>query len=125
MNILGIDYGEKYIGLALADDILKIASPYKMVKNTNSLISELKNIIQSRKIKTIVVGLPFDLENQETEQTRVTNDFINELKKIFTIPIKSFDERLTTKLANKLSQDNKERHSIAASIILQNYLDKP
>lgn len=130
MNILGIDYGTKYIGLALADDTLKIAIPHKMIENNDSLVNEIKNIIQNQKIGTIVVGRPLGLSGKDTQQTKAVDEFINKIKKEVEVPVISFDERLTTKLAHKLlqgpaaSRDQTSSHSIAASIILQNYLDQ-
>lgn len=129
MNILGIDYGEKYIGLALADDALKIAMPYNVLENKDSLAKDLKNIIKTEKIQKIVIGRPLSLSGKETPQTKFTDMFINNLKKQINVPVISFDERLTTKLAKVLEGSTPQggrssSHSIAATIILQNYLDK-
>ncbi|MDA2935662.1 Holliday junction resolvase RuvX [Patescibacteria group bacterium AH-259-L05] len=130
MNILGIDYGGKFVGLALADDTLKIATPYKVLENKDSLIEDLKNIIKAKKIQKIVIGRPLSLSGKETQQTQQTDMFISVTKKDIDLPVISFDERLTTKLADTLLQGPTtsggriSSHSIAASIILQNYLDQ-
>lgn len=122
MNILAIDYGKKYIGLALADDTLKIAMPYKVLENKDSLVEDLIGIIKEEKIERVIVGRPIGLSGSETKQTKLTDTFINHLKKQVKIPVVGFDERLTSKMADKLLQNSKENHSVAATIILQDYL---
>ncbi|MDA2921655.1 Holliday junction resolvase RuvX [Patescibacteria group bacterium AH-259-L07] len=137
MNILGIDYGGKFVGLALADDTLKIATPYKVLGNKDSLMKDLKSIIKTEKIQKIVIGRPLSLSGKETQQTKQTDMFISATKKDIDFPVISFDERLTTKLAHtllrgpttsggrtRLPAGQASSHSVAASIILQNYLDQ-
>ncbi|MBL7141737.1 Holliday junction resolvase RuvX [Patescibacteria group bacterium] len=126
MNILAIDYGKKYFGLALADGQLKIATPYKVleVENQDPLFKQLKEIINQEKIQKIVVGRPISLSGRVTEQTKIIDQFIKKLKKQIKLPVISFDERLTSKMANKLLQGPTLNHAVAASIILQDYLDR-
>ncbi|HKL16856.1 MAG TPA: Holliday junction resolvase RuvX [Patescibacteria group bacterium] len=121
MYILGIDYGRINIGLAIADEELKIAMPYKNIKNKDTL-SYLKKIIKELDVKRIVIGMPMGLDNQKTNFTEPTKHFIEKLKKNLSLPISEFDERFTTQMAKKLinSSDN---HKVAAQIILQNYID--
>lgn len=105
MRYLGIDYGEKNIGLAIGDNNLKIATPFSIVKN----IREIKEIIQKEKIDKIIIGLPLGFRG-ETEQTRKTREFAKNFENFeFT------DERFTSKIA--------KNHAGAATIILQDYLD--
>lgn len=135
--ILSIDYGKKYLGLAIApywpatqeiaDDIdLKIAMPYEILENKNGkfLLDSLKKIINEKKIKEVIVGRPLSLSGRITEQTKIIDNFIEILKKEVDIPVIGFDERLTSKMAEKLSVDGKERHAVAAAIILQDYLNR-
>ena len=126
MNILGIDYGEKYIGLAIAHSELKIAMPYKVLNNKNKdfLFNELKKIINKEEIQKIVVGRPIGLSGRDTEQTKITDNFIGQLEKEIKIQVIGFDERLTSKMADKLLQGPTLNHAIAAQIILQDYLDR-
>jgi len=137
--ILSIDYGEKYVGLAVADGKLKIALPYKVLENKSDkfLLNNLKEIISQEKVEKIIVGEPISLSGRRTGQTKVVARFIKKLKqeispvkfiktrmafKRVNIPVVGFDERLTSKMAEKLPIKGKEGHAVAAAIILQNYL---
>jgi len=126
MKFLGIDPGKRYIGLAIADDQVNIAMPYQVldIKENQSWLKELVRIINQEKILKIVIGRPVGLSGKPTEQTRITEQFIESLKETLNIPIISFDERLSSKMADKLLLNQKQNHSVAASIILQGYLDK-
>lgn len=105
MRYLGIDYGEKNIGLAICDNNLKIATPFRIVKN----VQEIKKIIQEQKIDKIIIGLPKGFRG-ETEQTKKTREFAKNFENFeFT------DERFTSKIA--------KNHAGAATIILQDYLN--
>ncbi len=121
MYILGIDYGQKNIGLALADKDLKIAMPYKNVENKDFL-AYLKDLIKELDIKKIVIGLPVGLDSKETDFTKPTKDFIKKLKKQVKVPVFDFDERFTTQMAKKLIK-SRDNHKVAAQIILQNFID--
>ena len=124
MNILGIDYGSKYVGIAIANIKLKIATPYKILKNNNVFFKELENIILQNNINKLVVGYPIGLSGKKTQQTRIIDKFIQELKQQVHIPVISFDERFTSKIADNLLSNKKPNHAVAANIILQDYLDK-
>ena len=122
--LLSIDYGAKYIGLAMASLQTKIATPYKTIQGEDVLLlfKDLREIILKQKITKIIVGYPISLSGNISEQTKETEKFIEQCKKEFDLPIIVFDERFTSKMANNLSS-GKENHSIAASIILQDYID--
>ena len=125
MNILGIDYGGKYVGLAMADSDLKIAMPDQVIeyKDKIFLFSKLKEIIKKQEISNIVVGQPVGLKGEDTLQTKIINQFINDLKKEIKISVIGFDERLTSKMADKLLEGRGPNHAVVAQIILQDYLD--
>ncbi len=121
---LGIDWGEKRIGLALGDGETKIASPYRIVGNIDKIIS----IIKDEDIDEIIVGKPVSITNYKLQITnKEYNKFVNELKKKVNVPIKFIDERLSSKAADALVGGKKTkapRDAVAAMIILQTYLDK-
>jgi len=123
-NYLGIDWGEKRIGLALADSEIKIAVPFKTV----SSINEVVEVIKEEEIDMAVIGKPISIMNQELRITNQKyNNFVSKLEKEIKVPIKFIDERLSSKAADALSGDKKtkaSRDAIAAMIILQAYLDK-
>ncbi len=126
MRILAIDPGSRYLGLALAEDEIKIAMPYGVleIKCHEDLFGKLEEIIAREKIGKIVIGRPIGLSGRETEQTKNTDHFIEEVKQKIKLPVVIVDERLTSKMADKLLSNKAENHAVAAGIILQNYLDK-
>ena len=122
-NYLGIDWGEKRIGLALGDDEVKIASPFKTTEN----IIDIIKVIKEYEIDKIVLGIPLKMSNNKEDVDSRFSDFYNKLKEKTTIPIEKIDERLSSKGADSLFGNKKtkaSRDEIAAMIILQNFLDK-
>jgi len=133
MKYLGIDYGEKRIGLALGDDGTKIATPFLVLENKgiDKVLLELVNIFDNENIEYIVVGVPYSLKERENkigEQEQAVLDFISRLARTTIIPIARQDERFTTAQVDKLvageRYDKKNRDAISAMLILQGYLDK-
>jgi len=126
LNFLAVDYGKRYVGLAIASSKLKIAMPYGVLQNKSKsfLFSSLKKIIAKEKIKKIIIGRPIGLSGRLTLQTKIVDKFIQELRKEIKLPIVDSDERLTSKLAEKLSSGNIENHSVAAMIIIRDYLNQ-
>jgi len=124
--ILAIDYGQKEIGTAIGNIELKISHPYKILKNDKNLFLELKKIIFEKNIEKIIVGWPVSFNSNQTKQTRETKEFVDKLKKEIKIPIEIYDERLTSKMADRLLKNtkNKKNHAVAAMIILQDYLTR-
>jgi len=127
--ILGVDYGSKRIGLALGSADLKISLPFKMLDNKNFefLLLEFRKIINEEKVKKIVVGLPVSLAGKITDRTKETQKFIVLLAKNLMIPIIAIDERLTSKLADKIGGGFKKKGARdigAAMIILENFFSR-
>lgn len=131
-RILGIDYGDSRIGLALSDPQKIIASPYKTVnsKDKQKLIDIFKSIIEEKNIEFLVIGLPISLKGKKTLQTKKVKVFGEFLKKL-NKPIFFQDERFSSVTAEKslISENIKTGHNKdkidkrAAAIILQQYLD--
>lgn len=123
INYLGIDWGEVRIGLALGDDEIKIASPFKVVGSINEIIQ----VIKDEDIDVVILGKPLRMSNADFRMSNEYNEFIDLLKKKVNIPIKFVDERLSSKAADALVGDKKTkapRDAVAAMLILQSYLDK-
>ena len=121
-NFLGIDWGEKRIGIATGDSESCLALPYKTV----SSLTELKKIIEEEKTDIIVLGSPIKMSGAEANNPAWLQ-FLDKLKKETDCLIEVFDERLSSKAADALigsKNDKAGRDEIAASIILQNYLEK-
>jgi len=129
-RILGIDYGEKRVGLALSDPMKIIASPYNTIPNNPELITDIQFIIKEKDVEIVVVGLPKGMKGQVTSQTEKVNRFV-EMLIDNNIKVELIDERLTSVSAEKalIEQGIKTGHNkglidqTAAAIILQQYLD--
>ena len=132
-RVLGIDYGERRIGLALSDPMGIIAKPFRIIdrKITPDYISEILNISKENNANIIVVGLPLTLRGEESKQTKVVKKFIEELTQLGKIPVVPVDERYSSIAAKRSLQEQgvKTGHEkgrvdeTAAAIILQEYLD--
>ena len=132
-RILGIDYGERRIGLALSDPLKIIAKPLKIIdrKITTDYISEIFKIIDKYAVSKIVVGLPITMGGKHSNQTKVVIAFIDELFSIRNMQIIRIDERLSSIAAErslksqgvKISYAKNRIDETAAAIILQEYLD--
>ncbi len=132
-RVLGLDFGERRIGLALSDPLRIIAKPLTIIdrKKTADHISRISEIVSERKITSIVVGLPLTLKGGYSKQTEIVLAFIDRLKSDLQIPVVAVDERLSSVAAEKAlqAQDVKTGHNkgrvdeTAAAIFLQEYLD--
>ena len=133
MQILGIDYGRKRLGLAVCGD-LKIASPLELIERTNSKkdFEALQKVIEKHEIEKIVVGFPKNMDNSVGEMAKEAQSFSDLLKNHFSIPTVLWDERLTSVQAERAMIDagvsrnkrKKSSDSIAAALLLQNYCDR-
>ncbi len=120
--ILGIDYGEKRIGLALGDKHLKIYKPFKIIQNDKNLIENLKKITKAYNVDLIVIGYPLTPSGKEGQRAKKVKKFYELLKKVLNIDIVLYDERYTTFEAKSLSNE-KEIDHISAYIILRDYVE--
>jgi len=120
---LGVDWGEKRIGLSLADSETKLATPFKTVGS----LEELEQTTKEEEIDILVVGKPIKMKGEGEGLNPLFLDFIKELEsKIPELKIELVDERLTSKQADKLPGGKKEKASrdeISAILILQTFLD--
>ncbi len=118
-KLLGIDYGDKRIGLALAE-AGSLALPYKVIDN-DSVLEEINKIIKEENITTVVVGLPHSLSGNDNERLNITKQFIKYLENNLTVSIKTVDEQMTSKLYTKQGV-KKDIDKHAATAILDTYL---
>ncbi len=123
MRILGIDFGEKRIGLAISDESYTLAremgilSPKEFWQDINQLISR-------QQISKIVLGWPLNMSGEMTEKTKEVAEFKKKLGEQINIEIDIMDERLSSQMASHLSGGQRNIDSLAAQILLQNYLNK-
>ena len=135
MRIIGLDLGTKTLGVAVSDMTETISTGITTLRfsenNPKEIINDLKKIIDEYSAKRIVIGLPKNMNNSLGEAVNRTREFIKILNDNFNIDIVEQDERLSSVSANKVLLDadisrkkRKEKvDTIAATIILQNYLD--
>lgn len=127
-QLLGLDVGDARIGIARASTMARIAQPLSVITVDGSELTQLKQLIEAEGVTKLVVGLPRSLSGNETEQTRKTRKFIERLKTL-GLPIIIQDEANTSNLAEsalrhrKKGYDKADIDMVAASIILQQYLD--
>lgn len=130
MRLLGIDYGGKRIGLALSDETLSLAFPYKVIFNGKTTIEELKKVCNENNISGIVIGESRDDKGEENEIMVAVREFANVLQKETGAPVFFEQEYLTSVEAHRISffeqgrQKGKDIDAAAATLILQRYLDK-
>jgi putative holliday junction resolvase len=125
--ILGIDYGTKRIGLAIADKKLKFVRPLAIIANDKNTVLNISEYISSYAVSEVVLGLPRNLDGEETDQSVHTREFANRLASSLNISIHLQDESLTTVKAtegvNTRSNQKQPIDSFAAAIILEDYLN--
>ncbi len=139
-RLVGIDFGAARIGVAVSDEMKMIASPWKVVPSDKKLKVAAQNTVQALKeiesekgstIEQVIVGMPLKMNGQIGLQADDVKEYVEELKALTTIPVKLWDERLTTVQAERMlreaSMSRKKRSkvvdTVAATIILQSYLD--
>ena len=103
-RILGIDFGDRRIGISISDSLNIIASPLMVIdrKKIIKYLDKIRSITIENDVGLIVVGLPITLKGTSSKQTEKTLNFINELSQKVDIPIKTIDERLTSLEAEKI-----------------------
>lgn len=134
MKYLGLDLGEKTLGIALSESGI-IASDLTTIrfkeKDFEDASNQLIKLIEQYKIDTIVIGLPKHMNNDLGEKGQMVLDFNELLKSKNEINIITWDERLSTKSALRILSDSNKKYDkqralkdqVAAQVILQNYLD--
>jgi putative holliday junction resolvase len=101
-RILAIDYGTKRIGIAISDPLRIFATPRGIIENGPSAMADLKELIKSENVRTVIVGIPRTLSNTESEMTSEVIRFRDKLIKLLTplgVSVVSRDERLTSIMA--------------------------
>ena len=135
-RLLGIDYGDARVGIAISDALGITAQGLKTIHhngNDKILLKELDNILSEYEISTFVVGMPYNMNGTSSDRVEATNKFIHKLKcKYNDIEIETIDERLTTVEAHRTMNDlninpkNKRNivDTISAVYILEIYMNK-
>ena len=140
-RILGLDAGERRIGVAISDPGRSFAVPLNSIQRDarGADFAAIESLVRSEEVSELVVGLPLSLSGDDSAQTESARSFARELESRFNLPVHLWDERLSTQEALRLTgpertggRDRRGRQkgpqpdtdAIAASIILQGYLDR-
>ena len=133
MRILALDHGTKRIGVALSDELKMIGQPLEFIEAEPfaGFLVRLKELIRIKEVELILVGMPRNMYGSYGEAAAKVREFVAVLKETLTVPLRLWDERLTSTQANRLliagnvrRGDRKEKvDKMAAAILLQSYLD--
>jgi putative Holliday junction resolvase len=133
MRVLALDHGIKRIGVALSDELKMIAQPVEFVpaEPFAAFLARLKQLLSEKEVELILVGMPRNMNGSYGPAALKVEEFVASLSRVVTVPIKTWDERLTSAQANRyLIQGNVRRDKrkekvdqMAAAILLQSYLD--
>ena len=136
MRVIGLDYGSKTVGVALSDELMLTAQPLTTIHRDRptklrQTLAQIEQIIEQYDVDRIVVGWPKKLDNEEGERCEKTKEFGDMLENRTGLEIIYQDERLTTAQADGvlvqggIRKDKRKQYidKMAASLILQNYLD--
>jgi len=131
---MGLDLGEKTIGVAVSDHMRQVATPLKTLKRSKfgTNAAELEALIAERDIGALILGLPFNMDGSEGPRAQSTRAFARNLSQRGSVPIGFWDERLSTVAAERAlleADTSRKRRSevidhVAAAYILQGALDR-
>lgn len=132
-RILGIDYGECRVGLAIGDELGMMALPLTVlqVRGTKQIVLDVLDICREKQVTTIVVGLPLNMDGSRGSAAAAVDKFIQRLREQSALPVEVWDERLSSRQAERLLIDSdvsrRKRKGLvdqlAAHVVLQSYLD--
>ena len=127
MYILGIDYGEKRIGLALASQIARLPSPFGVIATDDQSYDRIAGIVLSEHISHIVVGLPRNMDGSLGAQAARCKQFGDALASRVAVPVSFVDETLSSVEAADFIQTKRstaDLDAVAAAYIVQRYIDQ-
>lgn len=133
MRVLALDHGTVRIGAAVSDELGMLAHPLEFIPAApfSGFLERLKPLIREREIALILVGLPRNMDGSYGPAAEKVREFVHVLKETVTVPVRTWDERLTSVQAHRLlaeagksARQRKDKvDSMAAVVLLQSYLD--
>ncbi len=133
MRILALDHGTRRIGVAVSDELKLIAQPLEYIpaEPFADFLARLKDLLRDKEVELILVGLPRNMDGSYGPAALKVQAFIAALRTAVTVPVQTWDERLTSVQANRFLIEGKVRREkrkekvdkMAAAILLQSYLD--
>jgi putative Holliday junction resolvase len=124
VKVLALDYGSARTGVAVSDPTGTLARPLEVVENasTPAGLKHLAELAEREGVEQIVIGLPVTLRGERGAQAEETEAFVSALRAVTGVPIESFDERFTTKLA-EAQPSEAPSDAVAAAHLLSTYLE--
>jgi putative Holliday junction resolvase len=132
-RVLGIDAGERRVGLALSDATRLLATPFGVLHRTAGLapvLDAIADLVQREDVTELVVGLPLNADGSAGRQAKRSQDFARVARRVVGVPVTLWDERLSTRAAEAIIRaqgqsvrQRKDMDAVAAAVILQDYLD--
>ncbi len=133
MRILALDHGTKRIGVAVSDELKMIAQPLEFIaaEPFAAFLQRLKELLSDKEVELILIGMPRNMDGSYGPAAAKVQEFVSALQAEIAVPLRTWDERLTSAQANRiLLQGNVRRDKrkqavdkMAAAILLQSYLD--
>ncbi len=123
MRVLALDYGSARIGCAVSDATGTLATPIEAIEPPE--VARVAALIEQREVDQVVVGMPVSLSGVEGHQAEVTRGFCSELSQAVEVPVETWDERFTTRMAAQTRRETgagSAEDSIAAAHLLETYL---
>ena len=134
MRTLGIDFGERRVGVAISDPLGSIAFGVCTitVPGINNAVAQVAELCQEKEVSAIIVGLPLNMDGSRGEMVERVDIFVTKLAKATGLPIETYDERLSSAMVERtlldadMSRNKRKRviDKLAAQVILQGYLDR-
>ncbi|MFP4202386.1 MAG: Holliday junction resolvase RuvX [Candidatus Acetothermia bacterium] len=132
-KVLGLDWGSKRIGIAISDRAGKVAlgRPSRQRKGLESDLDYLEGLVVEEDVSLVVVGIPYHMNGEEGESAEKAQEFKRKLEERLSVPVDTVDERLTSSEAERVMIESdvrrevrkQKRDKVAATLILQRYLD--
>lgn len=133
MRILGIDYGEKRVGIAVSDPLGFTAQGLDPIlrKDPRTFLADLAKVCKELEVDEIVIGMPMNMNGTFGPKAKEIQELLPKIEEKIKVPVKTWDERLTSREAGRLmieeglSRDKQRKNSdrLAATLILQSYLE--
>jgi putative Holliday junction resolvase len=122
LRVLALDYGTARCGCAISDPSGTLVRPLPAVEPPDP--ETIAQLVAAEGVERVVVGLPTTLSGQEGEQAKLSREFAGELSELLDIPVETYDERLTTRMAERSAREGAraDPDSLAAAHLLESYL---
>jgi len=122
LRVLALDYGTARCGCAISDPTGTVARPLPAIEPPD--LAAIAELAAEEGVGRVIVGLPTTLSGEEGKQARLSREFAGELSQLLDVPVETYDERLTTRMAERSAREGAraDRDSLAAAHLLESYL---